>query len=513
MRRLQTFLNALAAEVERHALPVELVLVEWNPPPEKPCLAEVLQWPASSSPCRVRIITVPPDVHRKFAHAEAMPLYQMIAKNVGIRRAAGEFILATNIDILFSGELMRFFAERRLERGRMYRVNRYDVDENVPVDAPVEEQLAYCQGHVLRVNTREGTFAVTQGGAIAAPRKARYTPDAVDIASADAGVSFGAGWHPPEQYFGRVYRAIDAEIELHVQPVDAERALVLELEPVTGPVLKPCPITLMSEANGDLAGVEIAGRSLLKIHIPAGNTRVRLHTGSGVPAAGSYVPRFRVLRCYWGKARISDESSLSTEPSQSRPIARAWQLLTGSSRLVADLFRGSGTGRIGLPLSPKTLARLRIQGGRAWFSLRSEGMPLPEVVPAQLHTNACGDFTLAHRDHWLDLRGYPELDLFSMNLDSVFCYMAHYGGAPEWILPESMRIYHIEHATGSGWTPEGEQLLYRRLAEKGLPWVPNDEVLRWASQMERWKTTLVFNHENWGLAELDLPEAQPHGSG
>jgi len=43
-------------------------------------------------------------------------LYQMIAKNAGIRRARGEYVLATNIDILFSSELACFFAARRLQR-------------------------------------------------------------------------------------------------------------------------------------------------------------------------------------------------------------------------------------------------------------------------------------------------------------------------------------------------------------------------------------------------------------
>ena len=67
-------------------------------------------WPRDLGPCQVRFIEVPPEVHRRFAHAEALPLYQMIAKNVGIRRARGQFVLATNIDILFSNELARFLA-------------------------------------------------------------------------------------------------------------------------------------------------------------------------------------------------------------------------------------------------------------------------------------------------------------------------------------------------------------------------------------------------------------------
>ena len=51
-------------------------------------------------------------LHGCYAHAEALPLYQMIAKNVGPLRARGEFLLATNIDILFSDELMAFLGRR-----------------------------------------------------------------------------------------------------------------------------------------------------------------------------------------------------------------------------------------------------------------------------------------------------------------------------------------------------------------------------------------------------------------
>ena len=92
-RLLQTFLNALVAQAHRHRVPVELVPVEWNPPPEKVPLAQALRWPADSAPRRVRIITVPPEVYLRRWLAEVLPLFQMIARNVGIRRAKGEFIL------------------------------------------------------------------------------------------------------------------------------------------------------------------------------------------------------------------------------------------------------------------------------------------------------------------------------------------------------------------------------------------------------------------------------------
>ena len=126
-----------------------------------------------------------------------------------------------------------------------------------------------------------------------------------------------------------------------------------------------------------------------------------------------------------------------------------------------------------------------------------------------LHTNACGDFTLAARQHWFDLRGYPEFDLYSMNIDSVFCYAAHHAGAREEVLEEPMRIYHIEHAAGSGWTPEGEAPAVRTRGRKRRGSISFSDVVGWAEQMRRLNCTMIFNHEDWGLANFDLVETEP----
>jgi len=93
-----------------------------------------------------------------------------------------------------------------------------------------------------------------------------------------------------------------------------------------------------------------------------------------------------------------------------------------------------------------------------------------------------------------------------MNIDSLFCAAAHHGGAREVVLTDPMRIYHLEHGTGSGWTPEGQARLFARLAEKGIPFLANDDVLRWAAQMNRLDTPIIFNHENWGMADVDLKQ-------
>jgi hypothetical protein len=90
-------------------------------------------------------------------NSDRMPMFEYIAKNVGIRRAKGEFILATNPDILYSAELTRFLASRRLCTSRFYRIDRHDVAEPVPSGLPPAEQLKFCAKHVFRANTITGT--------------------------------------------------------------------------------------------------------------------------------------------------------------------------------------------------------------------------------------------------------------------------------------------------------------------------------------------------------------------
>lgn len=158
--RTQIFINGLLEQCKRHELPAELIVVEWNPPDDRPRLKDAFEWPVEGSPCQVRIIEVPPEIHHRLDHADRLPLFQMIAKNVGIRRSRAPFSLATNIDILFSDELMAFLKSRRLQPNLLYRINRYDVPAEVPVDAPMDEQLSWCKNNLLRVNSRNGSYNV-----------------------------------------------------------------------------------------------------------------------------------------------------------------------------------------------------------------------------------------------------------------------------------------------------------------------------------------------------------------
>jgi hypothetical protein len=85
LHRMQLFVNGLLEQCRRHQLKAELVLVKWNPPADRPRLGEALLWPVDKGPCQVRIIKVPPEIHKRFRYSDRLPLLQMIAKNVGIR--------------------------------------------------------------------------------------------------------------------------------------------------------------------------------------------------------------------------------------------------------------------------------------------------------------------------------------------------------------------------------------------------------------------------------------------
>lgn len=173
--RMQIFVDGLDRQMRRADLAAELVLVEWNPPADRPPLAEALRWPPRGGPLSVRIITVSPDRHARLRHAEALPLFQMIAKNVGIRRARGTFVLSTNVDVLLSDALADELGRRTLKPGHSYRLDRCDVPATPPDPTDLTAVLAWCERATFRIATPAGVFPVQgvpwRGGRIRMPRE------------------------------------------------------------------------------------------------------------------------------------------------------------------------------------------------------------------------------------------------------------------------------------------------------------------------------------------------------
>src|SRR5207248_2388406 len=71
---------------------------------------------------------------------------------------------------------------------------------------------------------------------------------------------------------------------------------------------------------------------------------------------------------------------------------------------------------------------------------------LEQFVVAQtedLHLNACGDFQLMAREDWLNLRGYPELDVEEHG-DELLSAAAHYAGIREHVLPARACVFRLD---------------------------------------------------------------------
>jgi hypothetical protein len=363
LHRMQIFVSGWIEQSRRFGIPSELILVEWNPLPDRPRLAQALRWPDDFGPCQVRFIEVPPELHQHYAHAEALPLYQMIAKNVGIRRARGRFVLATNIDILFSSEFACYLAEERLAPGRMYRMDRHDVMSDVPLDAPVEEQLAWCRTHLIRVNTREGTFNVSPDG------KPALSPG--DIAEPDSGILFGKGWLPVERYVEQ-FRWAGQRAELLLDnPPRPVSALLVELEPGPGTGGEALDLDVTGEDHRVLAHVSVDRRSRLRLPLPSPPParlwfRVR---GGGLPTRRDpRVLNFRVYRLRWEMAsgrpvngaslqEVPDPDAAELQPIRAHnPVVAAWLAM---QYVLVKLSKGGSLVPLLVPVPPPLRKFLR----------------------------------------------------------------------------------------------------------------------------------------------------------
>jgi hypothetical protein len=158
-QRMQHFVDGFITQCKRHNLRAELIMVEWNPPADRPPLRDALVWPDDFGPCQVRIVTFSRELHATLPHAQHLPLYQMIAKNVGIVRARGKFVLATNIDILFSDEIIVYMRDH-LEAGHLYRNERHDIPSELPALGDFGALLDWCRKHTFRINANGLSFPV-----------------------------------------------------------------------------------------------------------------------------------------------------------------------------------------------------------------------------------------------------------------------------------------------------------------------------------------------------------------
>jgi len=654
LKRLQAFVNTFDAQCRRTGLDAELIVVEWNPPADRPRLYTLIRVPAACA-FAVRFVEVPSELHARLSHAEALPLFQMIGKNVGIRRARGRFVLSTNIDIIFSNELVEYLASGKLASGYRYRVDRHDIESNYPVEGALDEQMAYCRTHQLRLHTRSGTHHVDSHGQI----RTRET----DIV-ASPGIALGSGWHVREgdstsgffRWATRDARLVldrtaapdlnrDVRLEIEAEPnpyqanswvelelLDGERLLarrrisqrtririaldqgvalgemVLRMADSSGgrewlPLLERREslcyrvhrVSLSAVAayqydmrrwsravdsarllvNQTSEGIEIAtdpgkysycvrygplaspvdgrlefeleysrhegnfaltvmddarqvwipstmteideddvSRRLLSVDVPR-QTMFSLYVSNSRPD-GAAVSRF-VLRSLRGSVPpeqlgcTSDNAEPARRERRIRDVKRVVSGLRRRFRARASSFalrnaRRRFESRIVDDSERVRELQTRLQQLTPFAELAHLERLLRDHRPAEVHQNASGDFQLLAREHWFELRGFAEFCMYSMNIDGLFETVAHYGGIKEHVFDTPLCAYHLEHEKGSGWTPEGEALLKRRIAESGIKWLDAGVVQVWGAYMQWLQRPMIFNGSNWGFGDVALPE-------
>jgi hypothetical protein len=106
----------------------EVVFVEWAPPKDRPLLFEqIFDAIPSLDPRVCSWYVVDSAYHRALSLNPRLEYLEFIAKNVGIRRARGAFVLASNCDVYFGRAVLDVFERAALEPRVLYRAPRRDL--------------------------------------------------------------------------------------------------------------------------------------------------------------------------------------------------------------------------------------------------------------------------------------------------------------------------------------------------------------------------------------------------
>jgi len=140
----------------------EIIIVDYNTPKNSKKLYEILDF-KSNKYVKIRYIIIEEEFHLQFKDSDKLPMNNMLARNIGIRRSNEEYILSTGIDVIFSKELILKF--KNLISGNLYRVDRYDVNKLILQinTLNTDKILGLCEKNIIDVhfNTNKGKFLDT----------------------------------------------------------------------------------------------------------------------------------------------------------------------------------------------------------------------------------------------------------------------------------------------------------------------------------------------------------------
>jgi hypothetical protein len=166
LKRVGNTLRALNHFAGKYNVSLELIIVEWNPPAGRPGVETTL--PSLPNIAVVRVIKVPKWVHDAWSEPQVkaglpnLPMMEFVAKNIGIRRANGQFIMGHALDTIICEawwedvgrhDLLGRSLKENGSKKVVFRMVR--VDTNVVLDGsePIEEWERLMGARVERVHT------------------------------------------------------------------------------------------------------------------------------------------------------------------------------------------------------------------------------------------------------------------------------------------------------------------------------------------------------------------------
>jgi hypothetical protein len=142
----------------------EFVFCEWRPVRGKPWLAEVLadRYPRLV-PNVLTCYVADGDYHDAFSLNPKLQFQEFIAKNIGIRRCRGAFVLTTNTDIYLSRSVLRILQDRDLAPRVLYRSERVDLKDGIESEHMEWAILEDVRNHVFVNEIRPPLYTNASG--------------------------------------------------------------------------------------------------------------------------------------------------------------------------------------------------------------------------------------------------------------------------------------------------------------------------------------------------------------
>ncbi len=143
--RMAKCIQWIQSMLRKYPIHTEILIVNYNPLEDRKALADVLTLNFNLAHVTVRYITVPNEIHAEYVgkyNVKRLPFLEYTAKNIGIKRATGEYILCINPDVIIHSDIFEFIYNRKLSTDTFYRADRFDHKQ---VSVSVNDEKAYVR--------------------------------------------------------------------------------------------------------------------------------------------------------------------------------------------------------------------------------------------------------------------------------------------------------------------------------------------------------------------------------